>query len=104
MATSISNLYLNLIPPDKLECDINIWNTCFTEDKNINLWRIYDGVPLVEIKDQALDYFFAYLMISVYQYKNYQNYRMHGVSIDNLIKLWFSKYAINMKGYFHLIN
>tara|TARA_Y100000813_G_C23974221_1_gene263325 strand:+ start:191 stop:505 length:315 start_codon:yes stop_codon:yes gene_type:complete len=102
MHSSLPIISLNLLPPDKLYCNINYWSAAFSEDMQI-LWERAHGVPLTKLPSGVSDMIFPYLILALSDYKTSQKNNLNGIGIDNLLSLWFEKYLLNKNGYFELI-
>ena len=102
MNSSISNLSLNLLPPEKLYCNLNHWSYLFSQDMQV-LWDRAHGIPLNKLPPGASDMIFPYLLLALSEYKTSQRNKIKDIGIDNLLNLWFDKYLLNKNGYFELI-
>ena len=102
MKSSFPLLSLNLLPPEKLYCNFNLWSSLFSQDMQI-LWDRAHGVPLKNLPPGVSDMIFPYLLLALSDYKTSQKNKMNGIGIDNLLSLWFDKYLLNKDGYFELI-
>ena len=102
MKSSTSDFSLNLLPPEKLYCNINYWSAIFSQDMQV-LWDKAHGVPLKRLPPGVSDMIFPYLLLALSDYKTSQINKMNGIGIDNLLSLWFDKYLLNREGYFELI-
>ena len=96
-------LKLNLLPPDKLYCDFNYWSSLFNQDMLMILNNVH-SVPLHKLPYNLSETIFPYLLLALSDYKNSNKKILSGIGIDNLINLWFDKYALNKNGYFELIS
>ena len=103
MKSSVPMLSLNLLPPDRLHCDIDYWSSMFSNDMKI-IWERGHGIPLNKLPTGVSDLMFPFLLLALSDYKTSQTNKMNGVGIDNLINLWFDKYLLNKDGYFELIH
>ena len=102
MDSSFSISSINLLPPEKLHCNLNYWSTLFSQDMQI-LWDRAHGVPLNKLPKGVSDMIFPYLLLALSDYKTSQINKMYGIGLDNLLSLWFDKYLLNKNGYFELI-
>ena len=102
MNSSPPILSLNLLPPEKLYCNFNLWSSNFSKDMQM-LWDRAHGVPLRKLPPGASDMIFPYLLLALSDYKSSQINKMNGIGLDNLLSLWFDKYLLNKNGYFELI-
>ena len=93
---------VNLLPPEKLYCNFNYWSSSFSQDMQI-LWDRAHGIPLCKLPPEVSDMIFPYLLLALSDYKSSQINKMSGIGIDNLLNLWFKKYALNKEGYFERI-
>jgi len=95
-------LTLNLLPPEKLFCNLNYWSSLFAQDMQM-LWDKGHGVPLNKLPSGASDMIFPYFLLALADYKLTNKKKIAGIGLDNLINLWFDKYSLNKNGYFELI-
>ena len=103
MKSSSPILSINLLPPEKLYCNLNDWSSLFSQDMQI-LWDKAHGIPLEKLPKGVSDMIFPYLLLALSDYKTSQENKMNGIGLDNLMSLWFDKYFLNKNGYFELIN
>ena len=102
MNSSLPNLSINLLPPEKLYCNFNYWSSLFSQDMQ-KLWDRAHGIPLEKLPKGVSDMIFPYLLLALSDYKSSQVNKMNGIGLDNLLSLWFDKYLLNKNGYFELI-
>ena len=102
MKSPMDELYLNLLPPDKLYCNFDCWSSLFSKDMKI-LWEKAHGTPLNKLPSGASDMIFPYLLLALADYKCSNKKLLMGIGLDNLIHLWFDKYSLNKHGYFELM-
>ena len=95
-------LLLNLLPPKRLICEINLWNSQITEDNNLLMWNKFHGFKLNKLEDNDLDYFFSYYVLAIANYKQSSMINVHCVSLDKLVGIWFDKYYIDRRCFFKL--
>ena len=101
--TSSSHVFsLNLLPPEKLHCNFNLWSSLFSQDMQI-LWDRAHGLPLKKLPPGLSDMIFPYLLLALSDYKITNKKKLLGIGLDNLLNLWFDKYSLNKNGYFQLI-
>tara|TARA_A100000164_G_scaffold277990_1_gene250104 strand:+ start:168 stop:494 length:327 start_codon:yes stop_codon:yes gene_type:complete len=101
MNSYTQELKLNLLPPDKLYCDFNYWNSLFSKDALILLKQNH-SVPLKKLPPEVSDIIFPYLLLALSNYKILNKKILKGIGIDNLLNLWFDKYSLNKNGFFQL--
>ncbi len=92
---------LNLLPPDKLYCDFNYWNSLFSQDMSILLEKGH-CVPLKNLPSKGSDMIIPYLLLALSDYKILNKETLNGIGLNNLLYLWFDKYSLNKNGYFQL--
>ena len=102
MSFSTKVLTLNLLPPERLYCDFNYWNSIFSQDMQI-LWDNVHGVPLKMLPREVSDMIFPYLLLALADYKILNKKKVAGIGLDNLLNLWFDKYLLNKNGYFEIL-
>ena len=102
MSSSIQELKLNLLPPEKLYCDFHYWSTLFNQDMQL-IWDKGHCIPLNKLPHGVSDMIFPYLLLALSDYKSLNKKNLSGIGIDNLLNLWFDKYSLNKNGYFQLI-
>ena len=101
MSSSIQELKLNLLPPEKLYCDFNYWSTLFNQDMEL-IWDKGHFIPLNKLPNGVSDMIFPYLLLALSDYKSLNKKNLSGIGLDNLLSLWFDKYSLNKNGYFQL--
>ena len=101
MSISTKALKLNLLPPEKLYCDLNNWSSLFNQDMQL-IWNKAHCVPLNELPHGVSDMIFPYLLLALSDYRILNKKNLSGIGIDNLLNLWFDKYSLNRNGYFQL--
>ncbi len=57
MNSSMPILPINLLPPEKLYCNLNYWSSLFSQDMQI-LWDRAHGVPLEKLPKGVSDMWF----------------------------------------------
>ena len=102
MSSSMQELKLNLLPPEKLYCDFNYWSSLFTQDMQM-IWDKGHCIPLNKLPHDVSDMIFPYLLLALSDYKSLNKKILSGIGLDNLLNLWFDKYSLNKNGYFQLI-
>ena len=103
MSSSTHLLKLNLLPPEKLYCDLNYWSSLFTQDMQM-IWDKAHCIPLNKLPPGVSDVIFPYLLLALSDYKTLNKKNLLGIGLDNLLNLWFDKYSLNKNGYFQLTN
>ena len=101
MNSSTQILKLKLLPPEKLYCDLNYWNSLFPQDKQI-IWDKADCIPLKRLPPAVSEIIFPYFLLALSDYKILNKKSLSGIGLDKLLYLWFEKYSLNKKGYFQI--
>ena len=83
MNSSLPNLSINLLPPDKLYCNFSYWSSLFSQDMQI-LWSKGHGIALNNLPAEVADMMFPYLFLALSDYKTSQINKMNGIGLDNL--------------------